>query len=367
MPAISACSARTRDIVEAAHTAIVAPAAGQRDYVVILNWNGWRDTVECLESVMRLDGPAPCVVVCDNASSDGSMDRLRQWASGTWRVEAPASPIASDYVPIARDHRVYARDQAERGGAADDPPLVFIETGGNLGFAGGNNVGLRYVLARGDARHVWLLNNDAVADRNALRALVARIEADKAGLCGSTILHYGDPETVQACGGGGFSYLRGTTTGHIGATMKRADLPKHPVDSATIDYVMGASMLVSRAFLERVGLMWEGYFLFFEEIDWAERGRRAGFSITYAPDSFVWHKGGASTGKLVGASYYGSPTDFYFLRNRLLFTRRHRPWLLPLVAGRLALQAVYAAIIAPRRARSRMMMRWQFWFGTGAC
>ncbi|MBL8839872.1 MAG: glycosyltransferase family 2 protein, partial [Alphaproteobacteria bacterium] len=279
---------------------------------------------------MRLNGPAPRVVVCDNASSDGSMEMLRQWARGELPVEAPASPIASGYAPVARDHRCYGRVQAERGGAADDPPLVFIETGGNLGFAGGNNVGLRYALARGDARHVWLLNNDAVADPDALRALVDRIEADKAGMCGSTVLHYADPETCQARCGGRFDYAKGGPTGHIGEGMKRAELARHPVDPATIDYVMGASMLVSRAFLERVGLMWEGYFLFFEEIDWAERGRRAGFSLAYAPDSFVWHKGGASTGKLVDASYYGSPTDHYFLRNRLLFTRRHRPWLLPL-------------------------------------
>ncbi len=334
-------------------------------YVVILNWNGWRDTIECLESLLA-SRPADCsIVVSDNASSDGSIERLKAWAAGEVAVDAPNSPVPVTRAAGPHAYRCYGREAGERGGAADDPPLVFIETGGNLGFAGGCNVGLRYALARGDLRHAWLLNNDTVVDPGALPALVAQIEAAGAGMCGSTILYYADPARIQARGGGRFDFIKGGPRGHIDQDMKRDEMDAHPLDPASIDYVMGASMLVTRRFLETVGLMWEGYFLFFEEIDWAERGRRAGFTIAYAQDSFVYHKDGSSTGSLIDASYVGSRRDHYFLRNRIIFTRRNRPWLLPLVVGRLLLQMAQAAVVRAERRRLRMMLDYRFWFGTG--
>jgi GT2 family glycosyltransferase len=212
---------------------------------------------------------------------------------------------------------------------------------------------------------VWLLNNDTVVDPDALHLLVKQMQVDGADSCGSTIIYYSSPDTCQARCGGTFSYIKGGPRGHIGDRTPVSAIESHPINVAQIDYIMGASLLVSQHFLERVGLLWEGYFLFYEEMDWAERGRRAKLRLTYAPKSYVFHKGGASTERLITTAYYGSPTDFYFLRGRILFTRRHRPLLLPLVMGRLLMQMVYAAFSKPRRGRISMMARWQFWFGSG--
>src|SRR5450830_954663 len=122
-------------------------------YIVLLNWNGWKDTIECLESVFRLDYPHFRVIVCDNASRDGSLDHIKAWADGRQAAAASSVVLRSAARPLAKPVAwvEYDREQAERGGDAhEQAPLVLIQTGANLGFAGGNNVGVRYAQARGD-------------------------------------------------------------------------------------------------------------------------------------------------------------------------------------------------------------------------
>src|SRR5271170_2058279 len=145
-------------------------------YVILLNWNGWRDTIECLESVFRLDHQRITVILCDNASSDKSMEKIEDWASG--RIAASCSsadlarlvlppipkPISCDYVRTSR---------AGTASPSPDVRLVLIQTGANLGFAGGNNVGIRYALSRDDCDYVWLLNNDTVVEPNSLSAMLS--------------------------------------------------------------------------------------------------------------------------------------------------------------------------------------------------
>src|SRR5450631_1463343 len=115
-------------------------------YILILNWNGWQDTIECLETVFRNDYPNYQVIVCDNDSTDSSLDKIKAWAEG--RLEP--KNVENEYLralsspPVAKPvtYREYSRTRAEKGGAADDGDvsLILIQTGANLGFAGGNNV-----------------------------------------------------------------------------------------------------------------------------------------------------------------------------------------------------------------------------------
>src|ERR1017187_9290134 len=121
--------------------------------IVVLNWNGWRDTIECLESLFHLEYPNYCVVVCDNASSDGSPEQIRRWANG--ETIASCANAHFEYLttpPIAKPipFMSYVSPSASLSGTNPKSDLVLIETGGNLGFAGGCNVGLRYALARTD-------------------------------------------------------------------------------------------------------------------------------------------------------------------------------------------------------------------------
>lgn len=327
--------------------------------VVILNWNGWVDTLECLESVLRAEGVGP-VVVCDNDSQDDSLARIRAWAEGREIAEVPEDhPLTRFSQPsLAKpvQYVEYDRETAEQGGGAEDRdiPLVLVRTGGNLGFAGGNNVGLRYALARPDIDAVWLLNNDTVVDPGAARALVEAVERDPGvGLCGSTLLYYDRPEVVQALGGASYNE-RMALPAHIGES---SPLPEEPDVEGVVErmaYVAGASMLATRRFLEEVGLMEESYFLYFEELDWALRAAGR-FRLGYAPDSIVYHKEGRSIGTR-GAERKSALADYYFLRNRLLITRRFFPSRLPTV--RFAILLALANRIRRRQwDRVRMILR----------
>lgn len=280
----------------------------QRVAVLLLNWNGWQDTIECLESVLQSTGVAFRIVVCDNGSQDNSLVKIAAWA------RAAAKPFA-----------LYDRAQAEAGGLADESvPLVLIQTGANLGFAGGNNVGLRYCLAHGGFDYVWVLNNDTVVAPDALQQLVARMQPDPAiGMCGSKLVFYHQRDKVQAYGGSAFDARRGVVVpiGQFAPSNAACNVPAVEAQTA---YVVGASMLVSTPFLQTVGLMCEDYFLYFEEIDWAFRARGK-FKLAYADASVVWHKEGGSIGSSSTAQASVTSTR-YLYRNRVIFNWRfNRP------------------------------------------
>lgn len=299
--------------------------------VLTVSHNSWVDAIECLESVLRSDLPGVTVVVSDNASRDGSVEHLRAWAEGRLDAFVPeGSPLrALSWPPLPKPvaHAVYDRAQAERGGdPGADPPLVLIRNGANLGFAGGNNVGLRYALAR-DFDYVWLLNPDTVVRPDALRRMVEAMREDPSmGACGCTVLHYAEPDTVQALGGARYDRWLALPH-HIGAGLPAgAEVDAGEVE-ARMSYVYGASMLVSRRFLEEVGLLSEDYFLYFEELDWAMRARGR-FRLGFAPRSVVYHREGAK----LGSGRTKSPvSDYYFMRNRIRVTRRFSPRTLPTV------------------------------------
>jgi GT2 family glycosyltransferase len=317
-----------------------------RVYVVLLNWNGGRDTLACLESLLYQDYRELCVVVCDNASSDDSLLQLRAWLSGAVVVGLEDTPLGAQ-VPAPRPEAwaEYSRAEAERGGDPNrDPRWVLVPTGANLGFAGGCNVGIRYALARGDAAYVWLLNNDTVVAPDALSQLVAAMQrGQRVGIAGSTLRFYDDPLHVQALGGGTFSPPRAMTC-HIGEGSAVAAIDVAAARRAEQDmvYVVGASMLVSRALLAEVGLMQEDYFLYFEELDWAERARRAvpPFTLAYAAGSMVFHKVGASAGTAVRSLF----SLRHLTVNRLRFMKRFYPAWMPVARARLLWEAVKAAL-----------------------
>ena len=302
-------------------------------YVVLVNWNGWRDTVECLESLLRSDYANYRVVVCDNGSGDGSLEKIKAWADGELLPETGAGELAGlTAPPIVKPlrYRECSRLEAEQGGEGGDLPLTLVRIGENLGFAGGNNVGIRCALSRDDCSLVWLLNNDTLVTRQALAALVRRMaEKPDAGICGSKLLYYGEPGLVQGLGGASYNKWLGTNR-HLGYLEPR-DLPHSQEEvEAGMDYVIGASMLVSRSFLLEVGPMCEEYFLYFEELDWIYRARQR-FALAYAAESVVYHKEGSSAGTTGAPEKKSKKVDFFVIRSKLLFTRKFLPLALPTV------------------------------------
>ena len=292
--------------------------------IILVNWNGRMDTLECLESVFRLDYSDFQVLVCDNNSSDGSLECIQQWAEGL----IPVVPMSDQFSKLFAVPRLkptlncvrLTRIQAEIPDNHEESELVLIETGSNLGFAGGNNVGIRYARQHLKADYFWLLNTDTLVDPGSLTALVDRASRnEKIGIVGSSLIYYWEPSKVQALGGASLDLLT-TRIHHIGAGSSVDLIPNDGSEvESQMAYVVGASMLVSREFIEKVGLMCEDYFLYYEEIDWTLRAMGK-FGIGYAPNSKVFHKVGGSSRGLA------STTSLRYLwRNRIKFVGGFMP------------------------------------------
>ncbi len=296
--------------------------------VVLVNYCRADDTIECLESLLR-SPLALRIVVVDNGSGDGSLDTIAAWAAGT-HAPAPASPaLAALSMPNCPKPLPVRRLTAAEAATRDpDAVLTLIDAGTNGGFAAGNNIGLRHLLRDFGLDHFWLLNNDTVVEATAAAALLDRMEATPGiGMCGTIVRFYWQPDRVQALNGHRFDMATGTSRG-IGANTPAAT-PFNPAQVAReTDFVLGASLAVSRAFLDATGLMDEGYFLYFEEIDWAVRMPKR-FRIDFAHGAIVYHKEGGAIGSSSRPGERSGFSDYWLARSRLRFIRSHRPWLLP--------------------------------------
>ena len=212
------------------------------------------------------------------------------------------------------------------------PELTLIRSARNGGFSYGNNVAVNYIINHEDWEYVWLLNNDTVVDKGALTALIAcHQQADHTGLkmIGSKLLYYHQPHCIQCAGGARYSPWSAKAY-QVGSG--EVDRGQYRAGNVLLDYVSGASLLVSRSFVEQVGLLEESYFLYFEEIDWAQRAKRIGpCALLYCESSVVYHKEGASTGGSIEKSSFSPLSEFYQLRNRIWVTRRYFTKYLPAV------------------------------------
>jgi len=220
-------------------------ASNTRVTCILLNWNSWQDTVACLDALQQCTFPNLTVIVVDNGSTNDSIVRIR----------------------------------------AAHPNVFLLESKTNLGFAGGNNIGIRYALAH-NADYVWLLNNDTKPAPDALSALVGKALTDDRIGAVASICYYADaPHTVQVWAGARVNLWIGRA---VNSTIPRVDDWFHAL--------YGASMLVARVAIEDAGLLDEGFFLYWEETEFCLRLRKKGWRLAAAPDSRVLHKVNASTG-----------------------------------------------------------------------
>jgi hypothetical protein len=286
------------------------PPIPGRVVTVVLNWNGSADTIDCVRSLRELRDVDNTILVVDNGSTDDSLARLR--------------------------------------GAF--PDLWILETGANLGYAGGNNAGIEAALARG-ADFVWLLNNDTTVDPETLAALVAALaERPDAGLAGSKIYYAARPETLWCAGCRyttryGFAEPRGQGERDEG----QYDVPDE------IEFATGCSVLARREVIAAIGPLSEDYFMSWEDVDWSAAAAAAGWRILYVPGSRVWHKVGASMGSVPGRADLVQLR--YEIRNRILFHRRRHPARTPRVIFHAFNHAVRNLLARPTRQTGVTMLR----------
>jgi GT2 family glycosyltransferase len=313
-----------------AATAVSVAGNRARLAIVMINWNRPEDTIECLESLLRTDIPMRVIVV-DNGSEDDSIDRLQRWAAGETPYEPPLGPMRRFTAPAVQKPvpvRIVSDAEAVES-APGDEVLTIIASPENRGFSGGNNVGLRHAMKDPGISYMWCLNNDTVVDPGAPAAVLARMDAThKVGMCGTQVRYYHRPGTWQQLNGSRFKLLTGMSKG-IGANqpITRPFDPKKVAQDT--DFVLGASLIVSRAFLDTIGYMEESYFLYFEEMDWSVRNRGR-FAIAFAHGAVIYHKEGGSIGSSGKAGQRSESSEYYLMRSRIKFYRRNFPLLWPL-------------------------------------
>jgi GT2 family glycosyltransferase len=288
--------------------------------VLVLNYNGWRYTVECLESLGNLRHREFWVVLVDNGSTDDSVDQIRAWARGEVPVESPffKEPGWAKPVRLVEYEGEPSPEQAALERAAEAPYVTLIRLPENRGFAAGNNVAIRYALARG-AEWTWLLNNDTVVTPDSLTEMLRAGLADpRVGIVGCKLLYYDRPDTIQAAGGGRFYFWLGVAR-HYG-WMERDDgwwdRPFEP------HYVTGASMLVRARCWQEVGLLDESFFFYGEEVDWQLRARKLAWRTVYRWPAAVYHREAATAG------YKSSWAELQATRSSLRICRKYAPWAL---------------------------------------
>lgn len=291
--------------------------------VVILTYNASDVIAECLDSLFANQGVKLNVVVVDNDSPSPTLPVVRAWASGEAPfVRPPGSPLhatALASVPIAFEERGPEDKSAPRC------PLTLIQTGLNGGFAYGVNRGLEVLLADPGIDAFWILNPDCAVPQDTARLLAEEVARGPFAMIGARQVFYAQPDVIQS---DGFRLDRWTCISrsiNLNISVDAAIMP----ENETLDFCSGASMVVSREFIARAGLMWEKYFLYFEEPDWGVR--RGNLPVRMAPGALIYHHTGTAIGTGTN-DRLPSPFSVYFnYRNRTHFSRRNLARSLPIV------------------------------------
>jgi len=231
---------------------------------ILLNWNGWRDTIPCIDSLQLQDYPSLSILVVDNRSTDDSVLRIRA--------------------------------------AAPSVEVLIAES--NRGFGAGCNLGIAEAMKR-KADLVWLLNNDTLVPPDTCSKLVRCISDSQAGLVGSVLRYMHNPSAIQAWGGGRINRVAG--------------ISRHFLAPAALDrnsYLTFASVMVRSAVFTDIGLIDEHFFMYFEDADFCFRAFEAGWKLAVAGDTEILHKEGGSSPKGPSRAKERMSTEsgMYFLR-----------------------------------------------------
>jgi len=291
-------------------------------YIILLNYKNWQDTLECLVSLNRQSYANFEAVIVDNDSGNNSLQQIQT---------------------SLRDQNILYS-------------IHYIQSQENGGFSKGNNEGLRFALSQSDGDYFWILNNDTTLDTQALECLVIKAQSDwknglKTGLYGSKLRYHARPEIIQAVGGRYNKWLGMLKeVGNLATDKGQFDQLVEP------NVLVGASLFASKDFIEDVGLLGEDYFLYFEELDWAERAKRKGWRMMVVPESIVFHKQGMATqANGLQNNQKSKLSDFYYFRNRLRVTAQYFPFCLPTVY----LSFMFTAMNRIRRGQwNRLGMLW---------
>lgn len=307
-------------------------------YIVVLNYNNWKDTICCLDSLLCLGYTDFQIVVVDNASTDASRAMIEQWSQGTVQSEMPQEfSNKLGIIPPDKSISYLTADALQKV----DSKIVYIQSKENNGYAAGNNLGIAYATLCEDYNFVWVINNDIFVEKDSLGKLVEKSIKNRKVLLGNTVYYFYRPNIMQTTGIGlhnsllAFSFLK---------TRDRSFAQKVLFGLLTsffsFKFVYGASVFLTKETLAMLDFkLNEQYFLYFEEQDTACRIIKAGGQIDTCPEAVVYHKSG-NTINSNNSPKKSTMVDYYFNRNKILFTKTYFPALTPFVKASVYLTAL---------------------------
>jgi GT2 family glycosyltransferase len=283
--------------------------------VVLLNWNGWQDTIECLESLRKIDYPNYRLIIVDNGSSNNSVAKIREYAEVTLGAWHNSTLGPRDRPPARTLMMEYTRKEIENGlrhevlqGQSLPVKLVMIKNERNLGIVEGYNIAIRYALKENSPDFILLLNNDVTVDKNFLKELVKVAGSSlEIGIVGSTIYYYDRPDVINFAG-----------EDIILWKAEGVRYTDHFVVPQEVDKIDGACMLIKKNVFEEIGLIDSDFVMYWEDTDFCQRAKKKGYKVVYVPAAKIWHKIAASGG---GLNNYNR--RYYLTRNRFLFLKKN--------------------------------------------
>jgi GT2 family glycosyltransferase len=292
--------------------------------VIILNWNGWEDTIECIESLYQIDYPNYDIILVDNDSKDDSIQKIRDYCEGTIK---PKSPFFK-YKPENKPVHIFGYRQDETINHSDpikikaynllqsDKKLILIKNKENYGFAEGNNIGIRFSLKILKPDYILLLNNDTVVEQHFLTELVKTGESkDNIAVIGPKTYFYnfnGKTDVVWSVGG---TVNLSRYPGYHDINLK--ENPMKIIDSKIdVDWISGAVLLIKSRMIPP-NLLNSDFFFGCEDVDLCIEMKQKGFEMVTDLKSIVWHKAGASKSKV---KFKGISKE---IKTNLKFMRAH--------------------------------------------
>jgi len=284
---------------------------------VVLNWNGLQDTLGCLESIYEQQAVPAYVVLVDNGSTDGTVERVHEWLNVHPRFTATEVDAHPRAVNRTREFVLQNREDSIGGMASSDSPFRFvtIENGANLGFAAGNNVAVRFLIER-RVKYVLLLNNDTLVSDEAFAILVRGMEQTAGCECMVPQIRYaGEPDRIWNCGAQ-WSWLGTPRYNYADANASALN----GVGPFEVEMVSGCALIIRSSWIETHGSLSERFFFGEEDIELSWRMRAQGRGKMFCwPEAVIYHKVGASLTRKADVGLL--PKVYIGYLNRMIFLR----------------------------------------------
>lgn len=265
----------------------------KRNYIITVNYNGWQDTIECMQSVLKNDYDNYQMIIIDNASVNNSVTEINHWIKN--QVENPIS-----YAMFENEDLFYKSNNLL------EQKILIVKAKENGGFSSGNNIALRYIMRHDSDCFVWLLNPDMVIEKNSLTELNCCANLKKSRIFGTIHKDYNNPSKTILYGGWKVFPKMGIVRPIISDR-----------NTMNIDFISGGSLFTHIKNFIEVGLLPEEYFLYWEEADWCEKAKRMGKILNVCDKSICYDKGSTSIGS------NSKLAEYLYCYNSLVYSKKY--------------------------------------------